>query len=134
MFMLSDAAGRVNVTFSALYLGKDLAVCLYGGDTPYIGAVAVARPRPGLGGPDDEPSAVCSVIALAGNKEDELARSVAMTMAGELGVTVSVSCGIHLDGASAEEIRQALQLGEQLVRDFLEETQRRGAGPRARYA
>ena len=95
--------GRHHVRLDILPMGPDLCMAVYGGDQAHIGAVAMAVPRPSL---DDAKrnSATASVLAGVGHKEDLLARKVALDMAAALGVTVSVSCGVHLDDATAEEI------------------------------
>ena len=36
---------RFELTMALLWLGRDLNVCLYGGDAPHIGAVAIATPH-----------------------------------------------------------------------------------------
>jgi hypothetical protein len=45
------------------------------------------------------------VIALLGHKEDALARRLAADLAARLGGVATVACGIHLDGITAEELR-----------------------------
>ena len=47
------------------------------------------------------------------------------SIAGSVGCTVSVSCGVHLDGIRPKEIRDVLEMAEGLtreLRDRLEET------------
>jgi hypothetical protein len=74
-----------------------------GGTHPHVGAVAVAQPRPSLRG-DGSLSSTASVIALLGHKEDELARWAALMLASRLNSTVTVTAGLHVDGATPEQI------------------------------
>lgn len=91
------------ITLEALPMGTDLAIAVSGGDRPHIGAVAVAQPRPSLSDPS-RISATASVIALLGHKEDLLARSLATRIAAATDRVIALSCGIHYDNLSADEI------------------------------
>ena len=114
LISVSDFNDRFVLTMTALPVGKDFAVTLSGGEPPHIGAVAVAQPRPSLK-KDGSISSTASVIALVGHKEDMLARKVALHMAKELQTVVSVSCGVHLDDVTEEEIQQILELSDSLM-------------------
>lgn len=92
-------------------LGDDLNVSIGGGSRPHIGAVALAISRASLTDPD-RLSATTSVLAVTGHKEDELAKLVAHKLASELGVNVSVSCGIHYDGINEDIAREIEALVE----------------------
>jgi hypothetical protein len=99
-------------------MGRDLAVTLAGGERPHIGAVAVSQGRPSLadGG---RTSATTSVIALAGHKEDELARTLAARFASELDAVVSCACGIHLDHILPAELREIQAMAGELASEAL---------------
>ena len=116
---LTQATGRLALTLSITRMGRDLSVCLHGGDTPHIGAVAVSRPRPSLRDPQ-RVSATTSVIALTGHKEDGLARELAHEMASSLGVVVTLACGIHLDHITPGELAETPRLAAILVNQALE--------------
>ncbi len=120
---LHRTVGRVALTLTATRMGRDLSVCLHGGDTPHVGAVAVARPRPSL---QDARriSATTSVIALTGHKEDVLARDMAQTMAARLDAVVVLACGIHLDDITPGELAETGRLAEELVTMALDGLQR----------
>ncbi len=95
--------GKYKVYLHMLFCGKDASVCIYGGDTPHIGAVAVAVPRKSLTG-DGSNSASASVICITGHKEDELARSIALKLSSVWQCNVTVSAGVHIDEAKKEDI------------------------------
>jgi len=82
-------------------------VTLSGGNRPHIGAVAL-----GQGG------AAATVLGLPAHREDALARRLAQELAMEIQATVCLACGIHLDDIRPEEIRDALELAQDLVREL----------------
>lgn len=84
-------------------VGEDWSITIGGGDRAHIGAVAVSQPRP------DRPAgrgtgATTSVITLPHHREDELARRTAARLAGTLGVTTCVACGVHVEAITRSEI------------------------------
>lgn len=95
--------GKYQVCLHALFCGKDASVCIYGGEAPHIGAVAVAVPRKSLTG-DGSTSASVSVICITGHKEDELARHVALRLSSSWQCNVTVSAGVHVDDATKDDI------------------------------
>ena len=120
MFSASETSGRVSINLAAIFMGNDLNISLYGGDTPHIGAVALAQPRPSLQDAEQR-SSTCSVLAITGHKEDELARSLALDLSKKLEVRVCVACGIHLDKISPDEIGLALAMCNRLAAQLLKE-------------
>ena len=118
MFTRAMSSGRISIALHALRMGNDLLVGIYGGDRPHIGAVAVGVPGP-LGVNGEARTAETSVIALPGHREDRVARDAAQRVALETGVVVSVSCGIHLDAITAEEIERVCELVEELTGELI---------------
>jgi gallate decarboxylase subunit D len=100
--------GRHCVEVSALRCGNDLVIALQGGTRHHIGAAAMAVPRPSLADPETVSSSA-SVLCVAGHKEDELARGVALRLSAELACTVTVVAGLHVDDAGGEDIRLLLE-------------------------
>lgn len=84
--------------------GPDFAVAFGGGQAQHIGAVALGIPRPSLAD-SSAPSASVSVLCVTGHKEDELVRAAALELSAEFGCRVNVAAGLHVDNASAEDIR-----------------------------
>lgn len=74
------------VEANILLFGKDIQVCLTGGDQAHIGAVAIGIPRKSLSS-DGMVSSSASVICVTGHKEDILARRISFVV----GDTVSPS-------------------------------------------
>ncbi len=88
----------------ATICGKDINICFGGGDTFHIGASALAVPRPSLADPNQN-SASASVICVTAHKEDEIARMAALQFATTFKCRVNVTCGLHIDNASTEDIK-----------------------------
>lgn len=105
---LEAQRGRIRLRMTAQFLGRDLCVTLSGGDKPHIGAVALAGSR-----------TPASALVLPEHREGELAQRIAGTIAAEFNVAVSVSCGVHLDEVLPEEIRDVLELAEELTRELV---------------
>ncbi|MGI6318803.1 MAG: hypothetical protein ACOX1J_08810 [Dethiobacteria bacterium] len=93
------------VQVSAFLIGDDLAVMVYGGDKPHVGAIAVSIPRPSLKDPQAI-SSTTSVFALIGHKEDELAKKMAGKLASALNRKVVLTAGIHVDDLTVSGIRE----------------------------
>jgi hypothetical protein len=51
------------------------------------------------------PSASASVLCVTGHKEDLLARTAAIELAADFKCRVNVTVGLHIDGATAEDVR-----------------------------
>ncbi|QLA19777.1 hypothetical protein [Desulfolutivibrio sulfoxidireducens] len=122
MIEITDFRDSLLLTMSAVPMGDDLCVALYGGDKAHIGAVAIGQPRPSL----DDPavtSATTSVIAVIGHKEDMLARRLALRLAATLKVVVTVSCGIHVEAVTAADIETigalAMDMAEELIAEVI---------------
>lgn len=95
------------VEIAVALCGPDISLTVGGGDAYHIGAAALAVPRPSLADPA-APSASASVICVTAHKEDELARAAALELATEFGCRVTVSAGIHVDDATADDIKLLL--------------------------
>ncbi|HKL25253.1 MAG TPA: hypothetical protein VJ910_03405 [Desulfuromonadales bacterium] len=117
-FAESKRKGRIEVHLRGSRVGKDLHLAIFGGDRPHIGAVAMSYPHPGLKVPDRF-EVTTSVLTVTGHKEDLLARHAAHRIAGATGCTTSVSCGIHVDQITRQEIRTVQRLVDRLVDDLV---------------
>jgi len=116
-----DAAageGRHRVEASALLCGGDVTLVLQGGTHHHIGATVLAVPRPSLADPA-RVSASASVLCVTGHKEDELARGVALRLAATLACTVTVVAGLHIDGATDDDIARLLRASDDLLAGLL---------------
>ncbi|HOR00878.1 MAG TPA: hypothetical protein PLJ35_18850 [Anaerolineae bacterium] len=102
-FTASAGEGRYWVEGTAIATGAGVTIHLSGGDRPHVGAVALGVPRPSLRDPARS-SATVSVLTLTGHRDDELARPLAQLAAARLRQPVVVVVGVHVDGATPEDI------------------------------
>lgn len=109
--------GRFHVRLRALETGGNgLIVFLTGGERPHLGGVSLAAPPPA--GADGLSSCDSWDITLPGHKDKELAAKIARRICLALGEPVCVCVGIHVDGASAEDIRLLSQTAEDIAEQF----------------
>ena len=92
------------INCSATQMGKDLNVSIYGGELPHIGAVALGIPRASLENENKISSSV-SVLTITGHKEDVIVQKSAKILSSTLNCTVVVSCGIHIDNITFDDIQ-----------------------------
>lgn len=104
-FDLSSQGGRYRIHATAMLIGDDLLVAIWGGIKPHIGAVAVALPRPSLADPQIT-SSTSSVFTLLGHKEDEVVKMVSERLSARLEKNVVVTAGIHWDDLPEEAIEE----------------------------
>ena len=105
---LSSEGGRYQIHATAMLIGDDLLVAIWGGTQPHIGAVAVALPRPSIADPQII-SSTSSVFTLLGHKEDEVVKMVSERLSARLQKNVVVTAGIHWDHLSEEAIEEIVQ-------------------------
>lgn len=125
MIVIEQQTSRFDLLMSIVPMGNDLCVSLSGGDVPHVGAVAMAVPHPGLRTPE-KTDASLSVLCVTGHKEADLAQKVAHALATDRNCTVTVSCGIHLDNATQEEIADVLHASNAIIAKALRSMKQRG--------
>lgn len=104
MLTLTKKLKNHNINCSAVKMGKDWNISIYGGDLPHIGAIALGIPRPSLEDKNKISSSV-SVLTITGHKEDVIVQKVAKVLSTALNSTVVVSCGIHIDNITFDDIQ-----------------------------
>jgi len=110
--------GRIKINMKAVSIGEDLCVIISGGDSPHIGCVTMSVPRPSLSDSRDI-SATTSVLNLIGHKDDEVARIVSNELSSKLNKNVVVTCGIHLDNITQEEINVTIEILKELTSNLI---------------
>ena len=109
---------RFAVCGTAVRCGKDVAVTICGGSA-HIGAVALAVYEP------ERDSATVSTITVYTHRDDIIAYTLAKKISKRLHCTVTVTVGLHLDNANAEEIDQltenSLRCSDVLLQKLQEE-------------
>ena len=91
--------GKARVTARLTRCGADLAAVVTGGETPHVGAVALAQYEP------ERRSATVSVLTAYGHRDDVVASRFAKSLAAAGRCNAAASVGVHVDGADAEMIR-----------------------------
>ncbi len=122
MIELQKTEQRVHIRLRAIFMGKDLCVLLDGGDTPHIGAVALAMstahaPQPAHAAQGE--ACITQVLCIPKHREDALSAEVAQTLCTHLGCTVTCLCGIHIDAITPTEIITVLALAKELTEELL---------------
>ena len=105
--------GGVTIRLTLQQAGRDLLVFLTGGDAPHVGSVIAAAPRPSLRGVGM--SATSNVINRNGHYDEVPGRRVAERLAASLNDYVVCACGIHVDGATSDEIDKVLDCCDRLA-------------------
>lgn len=111
--------GRIKINAKSFLIGEDLCVIISGGDSPHIGCVTLSVPRPSLSDANII-SSTTSVLNLIGHKDDEAAKYVSHALSSRLNKNVVVTCGIHVDNITGEEIRIILNLIKELTDTLVE--------------
>ncbi len=97
--------GRLGVRMDAAVAPElgGITCYLYGGEAPHVGGVALAAPGPLLGGRQLSRADVWDVT-VPGHKDAEAARGVARRLAIACRQAASVTVGIHVEGATQEDL------------------------------
>ncbi len=98
---------------------EGINVYLGGGEKSHIGCVVLCQPRPSLK-QDGTMSVTASVLNVVGHKDDGLAQPLARELCLASGQTVVVTAGVHIDGATTEDIESFLALLAEITRQIKE--------------
>ncbi|MBP1927029.1 hypothetical protein J2Z76_002901 [Sedimentibacter acidaminivorans] len=119
MYEFNLERDRIKLNMKAFLIGEDLCVIISGGESPHIGCVTISVPRPSLSD-TSVVSATTSVLNLVGHKDDEVARVVSNDLSSKLNKTVVVTCGIHLDYITQEEINITIELIKEFTNKLID--------------
>lgn len=117
---LTLESGRIKINMKSFDIGEDLCVIISGGDKPHIGCVTLSVPRPSLS-THGVTSSTTSVLNLIGHKDDEAAKYVSHLLSSQLNKNVVVTCGIHVDNITHEEIEMIFDLLKTLADKLIQE-------------
>jgi len=110
------------ITFGVLTT-NGLVVCVFGGQKPHIGAVAIGIPRPSLKN-NRFISATTSVFTLVGHKDDEIAKPVALNFAKSLKLVTAAIVGLHIEKATQEDIAKLVANSSKASNQLLHKIQK----------
>lgn len=111
--------GKYMILGNAQVVADGIIVTIAGGTKPHVGSIAVALPRPGLDDPT-KVSATTSVFNIPGHKDEEIARPAAQLLASKLNKVVVVVAGVHVDGATEEEVSHLITNSKRVTEKLLE--------------
>ncbi|MBQ6819709.1 MAG: hypothetical protein IJO26_00250 [Clostridium sp.] len=106
------------ITCTAIKMGNDWNISIYGGDIPHIGALALGIPRPSLKDKNKISSSV-SILTITGHKEDDIVKKIAELCSSAWNSTVVVTCGIHIDNLTLNDITQLNSLIDDLAQELI---------------
>ena len=118
MLTLTKKFKTHNINCSAVKMGNDWNISIYGGDVPHIGAIALGIPRPSLEDKSKISSSV-SVLTITGHKEDAIVQKASKVLSSALNSTVVVSCGIHINGITYDDIQNLNLFMDTLIDELI---------------
>lgn len=98
--------------------GRGLTLRITGGDSPHVGAVAMAVPS--LNAATGEKTRDVSILTGPGHKDRLLAEKVANMVCRKTGEIVSATAGVHIDGATKEDLQLLYENTMEAARIFLD--------------
>lgn len=114
-------SGRHRISATALCIGEDICISVWGGSRPHIGSVAIAVPRQSIQKPG-QLRATSSVFNFVGHKDEAVAREIAETVAMRLDRNVVVTAGIHVEDMNHDDLVTILgnvaKLKERIITDL----------------
>ena len=103
-FRIGEGAYELEVTMVDTGRGVTATVTSAATGCGHVGATAQAIPRP-----EEGRTATVSLLAVPCHRDDVPAHDIAASVATALRVPAAVTCGIHIDDASAEDIRLLME-------------------------
>ena len=99
--------------------GRGLWCSILGGDSPHIGAVSAGNPSSGV----SSGHVLCDInqICLPGHRDAIAGVMVTEALVKATGLPASVTAGIHMDGATAEDIEQMVANVKEAARLWIEQ-------------
>ncbi len=107
---------KYELNLVAQWCGKDLNVSIFGGDTPHVGAVALAIAN--IEGYSRKYSPSVNVLTVVDHKDDEIARFVAKDLAIYFENQVVVSAGVHIDNATKDDLKKIMANVTEILQRF----------------
>ena len=117
--------GRTRVSLYVNDTGRGISALLVGGDSPHVGGVVLASPRCSLA-KSENVSCDVSSITLPGHLDNKIGSTVAQILCTSLECVVSLACGIHVEGATYEELVSVQKHCKQAALQVLEARVRAG--------
>lgn len=97
--------------------GRGIAILITGGDSPHVGAVALAVPSRNAA--TGETTCDINIITAYGHKDRFLAEKAADHICRKTGEIVSVTAGVHIDDATKNDLQMLIDNTMQATEKFL---------------
>lgn len=89
---------NINIKLEAIFVGDDLCAVVTGGDKPHVGAISVYSKEEGI-----------KTISLKNHKDYIIGEIFINSIKDSFNGNISVSCGIHIDNISKEQIEDVYE-------------------------
>jgi len=116
--VISVGEGRYTVRLESYNVGKDMLIVITGGEEDHIGSATLIESKGHL-----------QTMIKKGHQDHVVSERMANIIYDTIGKDLLVVCGIHIDGASKEEINILVDNAQTCVNIFLKETD----GRRSRF-
>ena len=110
-------ADGYEICCSMVPMGRDLTICVSGGDAPHIGSVVMSVARPSLTG--NGVGVTSSVLNGMGHKDEYVARKFAEALAKNYNCTAVCTCGIHIDEITESQLKDVSECCDRLLEKLL---------------
>lgn len=98
MIKIERCYKNINIKLEAIFVGYDLCAVITGGDRPHVGAVSVYSKEDGI-----------KTISLKNHKDYIIGEIFINSIKDSFNGNISVSCGIHIDNISKEQIEDVYE-------------------------
>ncbi len=118
MIVLEQGTEKYKIKLEILTTnGRGINVFITGGDTPHVGAVALAVPSKNAA--TAQRTCDINIITAYGHKDRFLAEKAADRICRTTGEIVSVTAGVHVDNATKEDLQILIDNTMQATEEFL---------------
>ena len=109
MIVIEKIYNYINISLKCLFAGEDLSVLIVGGDTPHIGSVTIYSKYEGV-----------KSIILKNHKDYIISEKFIEDIKDIVNGNIVVSCGIHVDNITREQLNIVNKISEEIFREFKE--------------
>lgn len=118
MLKVEYGTGKHKITLEILTTcGRGITLFITGGDSPHVGAVALAVPSQNAA--TGETTCDINIITAYGHKDRFLAEKAADRICRKTGEIVSVTAGVHIDDATKNDLQMLIDNTMQATEKFL---------------
>lgn len=109
MIVIEKNYNYINISLKCLFAGEDLSVLIDGGDTPHVGAVTIYTKDEGV-----------KSIVFKNHKDYIISEKFIEYIKDSVNGNIVVSCGIHVDNITREQLNIVNKISEEIFKEFKE--------------